>query len=220
MSVFTGKRGDEYFAAIEKEALDLKLVLMMLPEDGGIGSTKADQVSVVVTNTENLWRVQAYFSFLKIMQSYQPWSYGAEHFQSFLLGYSDDQIREWIKLKKDTQVNWGNCTVYCLVPTVDREKLNLLGNRCFHPECGESGIKLFVPKKRVILKTEAYKVLPVGLVIGRVAVAWRTASELFQNFACEGESDFALTTLIPQAMPALNQGIRSTIEFFGENGWH
>ena len=220
MSVFTGKRGDEYFEAIEKEALDLKLVLVTLPQDGSTGSTKADQVSVFVTNTENLWRVQVYFSFLKIMRSYQPWSNGAEHFQSFLLGYSDDQIREWIKYKNDIQVNWGNCTVYCIIQIADREKLDLLGNRCFHPECGASGIKIFIPKKRVILKTKVNNVLPAGLVIGRVAVAWRTASELFQNFESEDKSDFALATLAPQAIPAFNQGIRSGIEFFDEDGWH
>src|SRR5262249_28104300 len=140
MSVFTGRRGDAYFELIEKEAFDLGLVIVKLSQRISAGGETLEEVSLFVTNLDNVWRVRAYISFLDIAYRYSPWSNSAEHFQSFLLGYSEEQILEWMKLKHDAQSAWGACTVYFFATAAYNEKLMLLGNRCLHPDCDESGI--------------------------------------------------------------------------------
>ena len=219
VSVFTGRRGDVYFEAIEKAALDLELVVVTFAQGANVAGQTFEQVSLFVTNLKNMWRVQAYVSFLNIMHQHPPWSNGAEHFQSFLLGYSDEKISEWMKYKQDTQSAWGACTIYFFATAVYLEKLKILGNRCFHPECDESGIMLFIPKKHLVLKTETYQLLPVGTVIGRLAVSWSAANDLFKNPDNVEQSDFIRLTLSPQSIPAFNSSIRSPIEFLNENGW-
>jgi hypothetical protein len=219
MSVFTGRRGDAYFEAIEKEALDLELVLVTLTQDTNVAGETFEQVSLFVTNLNNIWRVRAYISFLDIMYRYPPWSNGAEHFQSFLLGYSDEKISEWMKYKRDIQLAWGACTIYFFATAVYFEKLKLLGNRCFHPECDDSGIALFIPKKHLVLKPEAHQLLPVGTMIGRLAVSWSAVNDLIMIPDNGEQGDFSRSTLSPQSIPAFNSSIRSPIEFFSANGW-
>lgn len=219
MSVFTGRRGDEYFKAIEEQALELGLALVMLPEAITATGQTYEQISLFVTNIENLWRVKAYTSFLNIMNRYQPWSDGAEHFQSFLLGYSDEKITEWMKYKKSVQLAWGACTIYFSAPVAYSEKLKLLGNRCFHPEYEEGGIMLLFLKKHMVPKAEAFELLPVGTILGRLAISWRSANDVFGNFENMEQSDFATAVLSPQSVPVFNSGIRSAIEILDKNGW-
>jgi len=219
MSVFTGQPGDAYFEEIEKKALDLKLILVTSKQSDSAAGQAPEQVNLFVTKSENLWRVQAYTSFLSIMRRYQPWSDGAEHFQSFLLGYGDEQIAEWVKYKKNIQLAWGTCTIYFCTATSYAEKLKLLGNRCFHPECDEEGIVLFFPKKHLVPNAEAYRLLPIGTMIGRLAVSWRTAHDVFGGFENMVQGNFAKTVLACQMIPSFNSGVRSAIEILDENGW-
>ena len=219
MSVFTGRRGDDYFEKIEKEALDLGLVLITVCQDVDVDSKTLEEVTLFVTNSDNIWRVQTYISFMKIANLYSPWTDRAEHFQSFLLGYSEEQIFEWIRYKHDVQSAWGACTVYFLATAAYLEKLNLLGCRCLHPDCDKGGITLFVPKRRLVLRTDAHQLVPTGMVISRLAISWRIANELLINSDNADKNGVAQCTLSPQSIPALNSDIRSSIEFFGESGW-
>jgi len=215
ISYSSGVRGSDFTNEIEKQALDLGL-LVITSEDRRIELTGA--IRQYVVKPENLWRVQAMDAFSKT-SGMHPWTAWTERFMSSLLGYTEEQIDFWLNSLSSAQAGFGSTTVYFLVKDGYREKLKILGDRCLHPDCGEDGIDLFFPSRRVVPKIRAFELVPRGTHLARMGIGNRFAAGLFDNFSDLQDSSYLSSTIAPMMIPEINAALRTSIAIFGPDGW-
>ncbi len=218
ISVVSGIRGDLFTAEQEKAAFEAGLLVINAPMIRSDHDDEREHVRLYIAKPENLWRVQALEALSKILE-HCKWSYGTEYLESYLLGYSPEAIDLWLKSHQSSTGGYGIVPVFCLLDGEYREKLKLLGDHCLHPNCGNDGISLFYPGRRIVPKRKAFEMVPPGMFLARLGIKWRLALTLLNNPLALEEKGYLSLTVALDDIPHINAGLQSPVAIFGPDGW-
>jgi hypothetical protein len=221
MSVFCFQRSpkdDDVFANILQIALDAELLVVQHTEKIELGNSVYEQLYVFVLNKDQTWRIPAYIATRKILRNY-TWSDGAEYLESFLLGYSDDQISSWMTNIRKTRASWTGCTFYFLMTKEEREALSASGMRYLDRECVSKDIIAFFSRGKFALKNNVLELIPQGIKIGRVSVKLPFFVELFGESKNWGDRDIILSSITKANSIDLNHALESNFQFLDSDGW-
>jgi len=156
MSIFdltVGELGGEEARELMRLAFERDLVAVLQRDD-----------HVFVARPEELWRIPACLALWKTAFEDGRWSDAAEAQMSLLLGYTDAQRRAWLAAQRARHAAWGSPTVYAILTADQRRAVVATGKRVL-----VDGMRLFHPGDRV-LKRDAFRKLPAGATLARVAV--------------------------------------------------
>jgi hypothetical protein len=116
MSVFTLAESDiggQRYKEIVTPALDLGLSVSHYIETFGSSDRAIKELRIFIFSPEQSWKIPAYLATRKIMSNGYAWSDGAEYLESYLLGYSEGQISEWMERFKNRRASWkGTLSIY------------------------------------------------------------------------------------------------------------
>ena len=166
---------------------------------------------------DSLWRATAHSELMeRVLHGAFAWSYGNEAFSSYLLGYSDVQIAEWIAHLKWRSLGWtGGRTIHCLLTDEQAREIASCGWRCCPSRVISEGIVSILALGDTVLRKDAYAHIPNGWVLARMAIQPTLIAEYFDEAL---EEKYLLSKIHCDAAH-FNGALRSRIEHLSPDGW-
>jgi hypothetical protein len=152
----------------------------------------------------------------RIAGSYH-WSDGLEVLQSLLLGYTDDEIAEWLQRRHKRQVGDVGITVYLIMSDSQRANIRRLGDRCLDPSDVGTPMLLLYPNDTYIPKADLVNKMPDGMHISRMAITFPVLQLAFSNATTNG--GLSTTELTESIAIAINRGIVDGLQFQYGDVW-
>ena len=201
---------DDYHQLIDL-AGHLQLAVVHLPSEDEFSTTM-----VYAARPDSLWRSQAHVLLCRTMRN--RWSDAAEEMQSKLLGYSDEQISEWMSFLRWGRLGWKGTTVYVLLDPAQRVAFQR-SKCCFSPESLEGGLMSLFSVGNSIVKRDISDVLG-GYTLGRVALEQDFVKRLFGSSPKYGIVDSVVSLRLDRSHLAdLNSNLVSRLEILSDSGW-
>jgi hypothetical protein len=172
--------------------------------------------TVLVARPEELWRVPAWIALWDSAIEAGGWTDSAEAMSSLLLGYSAKQRAAWLKDQRHRRAAWGAATVYALLDEDQRARVTSLGQRGF----GRADeIDLLLRNRDHGLRRGAFRRIPRGLTLARVAIDWAMFRELFGS-PPDWRRRQVITARVPKRrIAAFHRFLRSNVQLLTARGW-
>ena len=171
---------------------------------------------ILILRKDQVWRVPALLAVLHAFRS-RLWSDGAEALRSALLGYTDDQINEWLAYQRHAHSGWGCATIYGLISVTQLDQLRALGMRSMPEEIIRSVRWLHV-RDQSVLRTNAHQLSAPNLVC---RAGMQHASVMKMTSQYRGRSDVSVADLDRSSVDITewNGALCSRIEVWTSAGW-
>lgn len=211
--------GDASYTEILGLALEFGLSVIHRPLVGDMASP-IPEVSLFVLHPEQTWRVSALMSLhrLMCMRPLVEWSDGLEYLENYLLGYTEEQRRNWMKLTSERRLGWRGQTFQILVGDSELGRLRFSGMRCFDRSSDLAEVTPFFHRGRTRLAQNCLSLLPEGTHICRLAVKNDLFTEIFGGEQDRG-SDELIVGHFGCDVEALNCALESRIQLWSQVGW-
>lgn len=139
--------------------------------------SKPHDISVYIARPDQLWRVPAHVALWDTaFVGDGRWSTAAEAQEGLLFGYTEGQRAAWRASIQRRQAAFGCATLYTLLDRAQRRSIAALGHRSFVPD---EPVSLFWHPSSHELRPDAWKRVPKGTVLARVAVRWKPLRRWF-----------------------------------------
>jgi hypothetical protein len=168
-------------------------------------------VSMFISHADEAWRARALMELSEGVRA-DAWSDELEILQSRLLGYSDNQIVEWIKFQQWRRLGWKGYTIFALVS--EEASVAIRKARSCFPDAEGGGV-VFYSSSGQSLRRDAHTRVPAGTVLCRVAVAMH--HEMFSTKL--RDSGLPQRTMSRAELLELNPHLVSPIQILGPEGW-
>lgn len=196
--------------------LDLSVVIIQVDEDNP--DPRGRSSYVFLTRPTELWRASAYCAFREVFENY-GWSDAAQHFESMLLGYSEEDISRWLRAFARWQIDWKGRTIYFLLSSSDADGVRALAKRCIDPKMIAQPIPVFCSYHQNPMRTDAESLLSEGCVLARVSVRRPFFGELFGRQTPPSESDVITSLLTADLAAKMNSALESNFQFLEAGEW-
>jgi hypothetical protein len=222
MSVFFFPRSaaeTDHLKAIVAAALDLGLAVIYHVERWPVENSLYEELYVFVLSKNQSWRIPSYMVTRRILREYR-WSDGAEHLESFLLGYGEEDIKAWIAHKRNIRASWTGLTVYLLMPENQFRCIRDLGMRCLDPNSLCEEVTAFFSRSNLALRRDWRALVPKGTVITRAAVKHAFFERLFGEAQSWGPAEIVSSAITKELARLLNPALESNFQILDHDGWH
>jgi hypothetical protein len=210
--------GTDEVKEIIAAALDHKLSITYHPEQIVHGKFVYEQFYIFFTKPGQDWRIPAYISSRRILRDYR-WSDGAEYLESYLLGYSEAEISQWIAYKRYTRASWTGLTVYLLMAEAKTERVRYLGMRCLEPNAAGADVIAFFSRSNLPIRTGATGIIPKGTTLLRVAVNRPFFERLFGPSSDWEDAEIISAPITTEIAKLMNPALESNFQIFHDGGW-
>lgn len=171
---------------------------------------------IFISWPEEAWRSQVYIATRKILHKY-GWSNGAEYLESFLLGYSEEQIQQWLFRIEQERISWEGKNFYMLASIDDAEHVLQFSKRIV-PLAGFSKGHAFFFKSNLMPVRDAFGKLPKNMTLMRAAMRWQGFTKIYGDSIASAD-DLVSAEVSAQHASAINSHLVSNIQFLDEHGW-
>jgi hypothetical protein len=199
-------------------ALELNLSMAITDRNETDQDPRLRTADVVLTKPAELWRAAAYSAFKNVFELYD-WSDAAEHFESSLLGYSDEDTANWLRARSVSEISWSGRTFYLLLTPAQAIGVRALSKRCIDPTLITEPIQVFINRNRHPMRENADNIVPAGYVVARAAVRHSFFRKLFGRQILPGESDVITSLLTTENAVEMNSALASNFEFQEAGTW-
>jgi len=165
------------------------------------------------------WRIPAYLAVKRVCE-YYGWSDAAEHLESSLLGYTDEEISSWLRIHSSSRASWTGKTFFFLMPSIQADNVRLLGKRSISPSVITEPLRVFFSRNRNPMRVDAYSRIPSQHELMRVSVREKFFRDVFGSPSASTDGDVVVSTITRDTAAALNSALDSSFQFFGPDGWH
>lgn len=207
-----------FYHELRQIALELDLSLVIIQVDEANPDPRGRSAYVFLTRPTELWRVPAYCAFRDVFEDY-GWSDAAQHFESKLLGYSDDDISKLLRAFAGWQIDWKGRTIYLLLSSTDADGVRALAKRCIDPKMVVQPIPIFCSHHQNPMRTDAASLVSGGCVLARVSVRRSFFRELLGRQAVPSESDVITSLLTAELATKMNSALESNFQFLEAGEW-
>lgn len=209
------KSDDPHFEKLKQFAESASLVITQ------VVAPRGGQVIVFLHRPEHAWRCQALMSVMKIRataaatQLFDP----LEHMESYLLGYSESEIGDWFKQKRQSLVAASGVTLYFLLSEKHVESLRRLGFRALDPGTAASiPIEAVYAPLSMIAAANAEAYLR-DRVLARAAVRAIDIQNIFGERLTDVSAITNLGIVTESDTVAINGCLQSRIELLRNSVW-
>jgi hypothetical protein len=219
MSVFTITQdmlGGEFYVELIKKSIDMGIMVAIHKRFNGTAKVDSEEILLFFLPGEESWRIPAYLSMNRAFFD-DPWSDGLETLQSFLLGYSESQIKSWIDDHNRKRIGWLGTTCYFLVSHAQRNAISRLANRCIDPSSIAEDIEVFYNTDNVPPKENAHELLPERTYLCRASIKFGFFKRLFAHDISSGRKvPFFVSAINSSNASDLNESLQSNFQFLGD----
>lgn len=206
----------EHQIEFQAMAIERKLSFFQLPDDD---TQYTPLVRSFAFYPENAWRAIALTQFLAVYRKELRWSREAEDFQSFLLGYSEDERRSWLMYNDWRQLGWNGLTIFLLMNEHSATRCHALANRCLDPALANQEILAAFPRQDLVLQKGAFERLPVGTSLARAAVPHAFVRTIMGSLDPLPEIRVRSRMLTCELIDEVNHALVSSLQFLTAEGW-
>ncbi len=209
---------NDFYSELRQISIELSLSIIINSTNEPDRDPKLRTTNIFVVKPSELWRIPMYSAFKSVFEHYN-WNDAAEHLQSKLLGYTDDDVVEWLKFRNFSQIGWGGRTFYLLLSPSQAAGMRSLSKRCMAPETGAQPTLIFFNRKRNPMRTDAAELISEAGVLARVAVREVFFRELFARKIVSEDPDVVTSSLTSEKIIKLNEALTSTFQFLEDGNW-
>ncbi len=206
---YLGTRPDREFCELTERAAAASLVIVQLPSVSRGGFLDVD---CLIVRREEAWRIPAYVMFHDTQR--WAWSERTEAFQSLLLGYSKDQVVDWIAADRERSAAPQSITYYCGLLDAQIAVMRSFGMTCFPPDLVPDLEFFICPPYRKL--DRGYAMSLSGVHVARVAVQSMMHLDDLGGFPDPPGRAIRFTR---EQAPTLNLALRSHIQLITKDGW-
>lgn len=203
-----------YYVEFVFEATKAGLLVVHDPETFVINGSPYLSLRLLVVRRDQSWRIPAFLSLMRAFQG-QSWTDGAEQLRSSLLGYTDEQIKEWIDFKNHHHSGWGFATIYGVATMQQVNQLRRLGMRSMTDEVRQN-VSWFQVKDQRQLRQDAHMICGSDVVVCRVGMSH---DKVIMMTSTQRHSDIAFLKNEQTDITEWNEALRSRIEIWTPEGW-
>lgn len=222
MSVFhfshTSMDTDPTYSKLKEIAARLDLSIVITDRNKAEPDHRLRTNDVFLTKPIELWRVSAYTTLKEVFERYE-WSDAAEHFESTLLGYSDEDIAKWLRVHSKSRIGWTGRTFYLLLQFAEAASVRSHAKRYLDPKIIAEPITVFFNRKHSLLREDTDCLLPEGLALARASVRHSFFRMLFGRRTAPSEPDVIAVLLTPEKAEEMNSALESNFEFLEAGAW-
>ena len=214
---------DAFLRRLARAAAERGLAVLIDPDEGPAGAPGLPPgtrgVTAYALGAGEAWRVPAIAALWRTALEDGPWSDAAERQLSYLLGYSERDRRRWIAQLRWQMAAWGARTVYALLDTDARVRVDRLGRRCLGSPPEIVGLQLFAHARGHALRRDAARRAPPGLAIARAGLTEAAYVRLFGDARRRATSGVLSAITDRRTSGALAAGVRSNVALLTAAGW-
>ena len=205
----------EAHAEVHAVAHALGLLVVDKPDIQFVRGKRFEFVTVFVLKEADLWRVPA-FEVLKASPGGD--ANLREWLRSSLLGYSDEQIREWLALLNRLSIRSGGASLYLLLGSRAHAEAQDLGMRSLPVSAAAADILAFRCPSDMDARPDAQSSLSDDTVLRRARVAFTFMSDLFGTIQTpkKGVESIRLTS---ELAIKINQHLYTNLERLVDGVW-
>lgn len=219
VSTIGAKKGDRFSNAFESAALQAGLACVIHPDDDNSYTSPGDGILLFALKFDQLWRVPAYITSRKVIGRY-PWSDGLEFLESNILGYSDEQVAEWMTLQRHLRLGWVGKTVYFKSSKSYVMTLKAVDSKHFiDSQDLRNNTIFFVSMENRPIRRELESALGPEERIGRIAVTHESYNVLFKSSWTDHIDHVRMMKADLIDVTSLNKGLVAPIEIFEGQIW-
>lgn len=207
-----------FYTELRQIAFELDLYTVIIPVNETDPNPRLRVANVFLTKPNELWRIPAFSAFKNVFEDYK-WSDAAEHFESALLGYSQDDISNWLKTRSRSQISWRGQTIYFLLKSTDAAGIHALANRCIDPRLNSESILSFFNHNQNPMRKDACDLVLDDCVLARVSVCQPFFREIFGRQKSIPDSDIATCLLNSETISKMNASLESNFQFLSDGTW-
>jgi hypothetical protein len=137
LSETAGPGENEAYSRVRATAHARGLSVVLLPSTEIVGAARFERVRVFVSRLEESWRILALQSLWQALDREPGWSYLIERYTASLLGYTDEQITEWLVFQRRYSPAFGCVPLYLLFSVRDTDAFDDVGWRCIPKTIGD-----------------------------------------------------------------------------------
>ena len=206
------ENNDESYLALVQSTLAAGLTLAV--HQSPLSIPLHQHVNAFAYREGESWRVPALLATEKVLRGYPPWSDGLEALESCLLGYSEEQIVQWIDYQRARRLGWVGRTVYALMTREQQRRIVEHGSRSFPdgPPADEM-LLLFVSRRQYPIRRDAAEQCGPMRALARFAMAADGFDTLFKNVLKARDSGVVSVEIPARDGVSLNKFLESRIEF-------
>ena len=171
-------------------------------------------VDVYVLHLDQAWRIPAN----EIMFSGErvQWTDDLEFRSSRILGYTEDQIAEWMRLVQVTPRRWGQRTLFFVAERELLKALKPTGFKCLPPTA--LGMRVYYDVNEMLVpRKNAERLLPFGGSLCRLMISHEHFVELFGVGSSWGRRKILTAQL--RDIARLNGSLKASIELWANGEW-
>ena len=207
------------YLAIAQRTLDAGLTLTLRRNPFSAPPPHED-VCVFAHREGEAWRVSAWLATATVVSEYPPWSDGLEALESYLLGYSEEQIGQWIDHHRARRLGWVGRTVYALMTREQQQRIVEHGSRSFPQGLpADEMLLFFVSRKQEPMRRDAAEQCGPMRALARFAMAEDGFDTVFENVLIARAPGVASVEVPARDGVSLNKFLESRIEFLSADGW-
>jgi hypothetical protein len=207
-----------FYPELRQIAFELDLYIVTKSANETEPDPRLRVANVFLTRPMELWRIPAFSSFKKVFEEYD-WNDAAEHFESVLLGYSEEDISKWLETRARSQISWRGRTFYLLLSSTDADGVRALAKRCLDPRLITQPILAFFNRQQNPMRTDADGLVSSGCVLARVSVRQSFFRDLFGRPTAQSDSDVSTALLTPETAAKMNSALESNFQFLEAGTW-
>ena len=207
------------YLAIAQRTLDAGLTLTLRLNPFSAPPPHED-VYVFAHREGEAWRVSAWLATATVVREYLPWSDALEALESALLGYSEEQIAQWIAYHRARQLGWEGRTIYVLMTREQGQRIVDHGSRSFPDGMTADEVLLcFVSRNRRPMRRDATEQCGRGHALARIAIATESYTTMFSSLLQATDAEVVSVEIPASRAVSINRVLESKIEFLSADGW-
>jgi hypothetical protein len=207
-----------FYAELRQIAFELNLYVVVTPVNEADQDPRLRVANVFLTKPTEFWRIPAFSAFKTVFEDYE-WNDAAEHFESKLLGYSEEDISKWLQDRARSQISWRGRTFYLLLSSTDADGVRALSKRCIDPRLIAESILVFFNRQQSPMRADADCLISEGCVLARVSVRQPFFRDLFGRQTTPSDIDIITALLTPEAAAKMNSALESNLQFLEAGTW-
>ena len=207
-----------FYNELRQIASEINLSLVINNKAGIDQDGDLSMAYVFVAGIKEYWRIPAYLSFQLVFDQY-GWSDVAEHFESLLLGYADEDIKTWLDAHSASRIGWTGKTFYLFLSSVQAADVRMLGKRSLDPKGIVQPVLTFFNRKLNPVRKDVDSLISEGHVLARVSVREPFFRELFGRQTVPSEFDVITSLLTAELASKMNSALESSFQFLEGGEW-
>ncbi|MGE5182917.1 MAG: hypothetical protein ACM31C_12675 [Acidobacteriota bacterium] len=211
--------GDPDFGELVHMAVERDLAVLIHNHRNSF-PLERQEPDVFVLPLDQAWRVSALAALNETaFEGERRWSAAAEAQRSHLLGYTAKQRADWLASHRERRPVSGCNTIYTLLTKDQRQTVLDVGKRCFGSADSLDGMHFFFHRQHEYVKRNAASLVPKGLTLARVGLAWKVTWTLFGHFKEWKPRGLVSATISKKLAPTVTAGFESNVQFLTRRGW-